>query len=371
MGCGNANSTKNKNIDLLFQERKKQFFRMEEEFRIFLSNNHSFESEIRLLDNSEVEPYINKHQEILDNARVDKKVAYREIQKILTLPMIEKSKIANPTYETFIELMDKFNQLDSDMRIVKEITSNDKNFPKQSKGNKAFFLDFTKLNIYQMFSTIDVLKYQYCEKIEHLSIHVPLNVMNNGRLFIEMTDLVEKCYSMRTFIFAIVNQPNQDYLNVNINVIEPLLIGLKQCIGISNLAIGCINCKGEVNDRVQESFSYLLNDETFSFGLSNIQLNFKTLVEMAERVVDQKKIKLFFYEPQEDLQLKEKHIILNKLSETLMETLSLQMIYLCGFDDCTQDLKTYCINQIRKNGVVRNMIIDVPFRDILRKFLDN
>lgn len=371
MGCGNANSTKNKNIDILFQERRKQYYRMEEEFRAFLSRNDQFESEIRLLDNSEVEQYISKHQDILDKSRIDKKVAYREIQKILTLPIIEKFKLAHPTYETFIELMDKFNQLDSDMRILKEITSSDKNFPKQSKGNKAFHLDLTKVNIFQMFSLLDVLKYRYSEGIEHLSIHVPLSVLNNGRLFIEITDLVEKCYSMKTFIFAVVNERNLDYIGVNINVIEPLLIGLKQCVGISNLAIGCLNCKGEINERVQESFSYLLNDETFSFGVSNIQLNFKTLIELTERVVDQKKIRLFFLENPEDLQLKEKHIVLSKISEALMETLSLQMIYLCGFDDCTQDLKTYCINQIRKNGVVRNVIMDIPFREILGKFLDH
>ena len=401
MGCGRTNLSKPKSQGLKnFNDKKINFQQEETIFKNFLDKNPYISKDISLLKYSEIEDYLKTKEELMRTHQIGRKLVSRGIIRTKSRSKFLNMHLKSNTLEILYKIMDKINQTDSDIKIIKKIFRITNSFPKNAVNSKAIFMNFGNIEnndssssssstnttntnndsiIYEseLLTLIDQVKFCLDTNLEHLSIRIHTSLLTIGKLFLDLSELIEYSLHLQSLTFEIhhtetnTNNNNSNTTKFNLNIIEPILSSIRSNTNILNIVIHCNNCEGFISEYLQESFTFLINDDVLSFGLSGIKIDEPAMDSLLERILDVKKMRLFGFECAESVSFKDKHKVLLKIAENIKESNSLEMIYLTGFEDCTEDSKMNMSNAIRKLGYINNVIFDVPLKEILNKFYED
>lgn len=376
MGCGRTNTTTNK-IQLQkkgFIEKKQVYDQACMTFKKFIEKNPDFEIKAGKLKSSEIEEYVTSNESLLKTHQITRKVVINGIKRLINKELYNKSVYKGSCFEVFIEVMDKIKQTDTDVKILKEIVTQNcgKSFHIPNNYNQvALVLDLEFINDDDLIiSLVEQAKYEYNDKLSHITIKVPISYINKGHLFIEIGDLIENSINLIS-CSVIIQNIKEKYTKVNLNGLLPTVSAIKGNLSIKNVSFGCYNCLGIMSTDMQNEVTYMLNDNLFSLGLANLDFISEVFDYLIERIMDMTKLKLFLYEPPTELSFETKNLILNRFTEQLHDTDSIEMIYFTGFEDCSEKLITNSINLLRKKGVIKSVIVDKSFDYALKRYYDN
>lgn len=373
MGCGRTNTTSNK-IQMQkkgFIEKKQAYDQAYLTFSKFLEKNADFENKATNLKSSEIEEFVTLNETLLKTHQITKKAASSGVKRLINKEVYKNCIYKGSCFEVFMDVIDKIKQTDTDIKILKEIViqNGGKSFHIPNNSNQiALVLDLDLINDDELIaSLIEQAKYEYNDKLSHITIKVPISYINKGHLFIEIGDLIENSINLLS-CSVIIQNFKEKYAKVNLNGLLPTVSAIKRNLSIKNISFGCCNCLGIMSADMQNEVTYMLNDNIFSLGLSNLDFISEVFDYLIERIMDMTKLKIFLYEPPIEMNYETKNLILNRFTEQLNDTDSIEMIYFTGFDDCSENTITNSINSLRKKGVIKSVIIDKSFDYALQRY---
>lgn len=376
MGCGRTNTTSNK-VQVQkkgFIEKKQVYDQSNLTFKKFIEKNPEFENKATKLKSSEIEKFVDSNEALMKTHQITRKVVLNGIKRLLNKEAYNKVIFKGSCFEVFLEVVDKIKQTDTDIKILKEIIKNNggKSFHNSTDINQvALNLDLSLFNDDELLiSLIEQVKFEYNDKLSHITIKVPSESVNKGHLFIELGDLIENSINLLSCT-VIVQSTSGKNNKVSLNGMLPTISAIKGNLSIKNVSFGCFNCQGTMSPDLQNEITYMLNDNLFSLGLSNLNFNSEVFDYLMERLMDMTKLKLLLFEPPNDLTFESKNSMLTKFVEHFHDTDNIEMIYFTGFDDCSDELITNSINELRKKGVVKSVIIDKSFDYALKRYYES
>lgn len=382
MGCGRTNLSGGNKVQIQkrgFIEHKLEYEQALQAYRSFVEKNPSFESEVSSISPDKINNFMANKEALFKANSITRKSVLKGIYYNLNQKDISKCIIKLNAYHKFIEIIDKINQTDTDIKILKEITSTASNgfFHKPSNNNTcSVVIDFNSINDDDLgLALLEQIKYELSTKINHLTIIIPVDSINKGHFFIELSDLIENSINLLSISVVVANKnyntnKTPKYKEVILNSLFPVTSAIRTNTSIRNIAFGCDNCKGLMSIDMQNEIIYMLSENLFSLGLMNLELADEVFFDFVDRLFELKHLKLLLYEPPNEYDLQNKDIILDRLCKKLHDTDTLEFAYFTGMDDCSEDLITSSINLLRKNGIVKSVIIDKPFGDALSKYFN-
>ena len=341
-------------------------------YNSFIEKNPNLKNEIDLLnlDLIKINEFLDKNDELFKLNNITKNVVHFGILSSFSYKYYMSCPSKLNAYNCFINLMDKINQRDSDIKKLKDnLQQNAKYFPKPEEQKLINFnLNLQLISKELIPFVIERLKYEDSNLLEHLSIQIPISLLAEESIFLELSSIITNSPYLSSILIS-VNKGTitTDYPICNIDSIEPIINAIRNNYRIRNIGIGCIDCVGEMGLSMQNSISCLLNDYIFSFGLSNLNFDMESFTTIIERLIDIKRINLLFYECPENTYNKVRTDQLNIITNSLQESEIIRMIYLMGYDECSSKDKSNCINTLRKKGYIQEIIIDVPLRFAIQK----
>ena len=386
MGCGRTNTKANEQQQVYSVKNKSK----NEDYKIkYQDNLKSFDKFVeknpQIISQIDSLPYSQKElmkflkffeQEISNDKRLGEVLItgiVRRKNEIFMKSMIRKDNL----FDLLIEQVDKIKQTDTDIKYIKEILSS-KNF--HTTLNSTYFnLDLTSKQInelkpdgYFISSLIESVMYEVNDNLVHSNMVMPLNNSNylfDGKIYLSLANLIEKSVNLISFSLLMYNQ-GKNYEKVSLNTLQPVLSSVRSNASIKNIAFLCYNCKGVMDEDIQNDFLFLLTDPIYSFAYSGLDFNPEITDQFIDTINDLKTLKLMLYEPPEDYSFDTKKNLINKITDELENNENIELIYLTGFEDCTDQTKTIAVNRFRKKGVIKNLIIADCLSTSIQRYLD-
>lgn len=419
MGCGSTNTRENtqknslsnkkllssNNIIQIDSIKKDKYFEDISIFENFMKNNDKYIKDINnITDIIELNNYINsiiqKNQsdEKENKINIDFNIFKKGVYRLKSKEYLKQNFISSISpYNGFVNIIDKINQLDSDISKLKEIININTNYF-HSKNESLedinlnminFNLDLTRKDIAKEYiiNIIEQLKYEYNEKIESLVIQIPanddnnnnneddpynsINILDDSHIIGEISDAIIHLFNLKSAVIAIIdNLDSNFYKDIHIDNLEVVIQSFKYNTKISNIGFGCINCVGIINDSMFKTLCSIFNENYFSLAISNIGFKIYDFESIFERVNDMSKLKLLLYECPENTKNKERTEMLAFIANTIKLNKTIEVIYLLGFDECSKNDIIQASSIIRSNKITKNVIVQLPFRVALKKYID-
>lgn len=368
MGCGSTSMKTMKDTMIKHEEKKKIYMYAAAEVQLFLEKNPQILKRLENLGDSEMIETAEKFRFEIESNGLKVHWVVREMLKPETQKVLSQLLLSRPIAEEFSNVVYHIKQLDSDFKYFKDLVGFSKSFHNPSSEAGLVF-DIHKISEIHIPFVIEQLKYVYFN-LECITIILYLsNISTNVSYLKALADIFPILTRLISVSIIIKNDlQSKDYITFDINFLDSVLQELRLG-GLKNFWLGCVNCRGELNDNTMSTLLSLLSSKNFfMFGLSNISLGNSVLQSLMNGISRQKQLNLFSYECPEDLSFNERSAQLKLLGDTLKNTDCIRLVYLFGYDECDKEDKQSARSKIRKNGIVKEVVIDVPIRNIFDKY---